>query len=194
MHQRIALSTEDDLVTDDVSAVEALRMATRADHDAVDAAFSRFSLATRAGYVDFLTAHARILPVAERLIAPQGLIDGWQGRAEALLEDLREWGLDAPQEMDLVLPEGEAARWGALYVLEGSRLGGAVLARRIGPGLPVAFLSGVHRQGGWAALLARLNEEDTGPVWRAQAIQGAKALFRAYLASPSRAASPPSAR
>ncbi|MDQ4421394.1 biliverdin-producing heme oxygenase [Sphingobium sp. DEHP117] len=194
MNRPVALLTEDEVATDDVSALQTLRIATRADHEAVDAAFSRFSLATRAGYGDFLTAHARILPVTERLIAPHGLINDWRGRAEALLEDLKELGLDAPQDMDLVLPDGEAARWGALYVLEGSRLGGAVLARRIAPGLPVAFLSAVHRQGGWAALLARLNAADTGSAWRAQAILGAKALFRAYLTAPSRAASPPSAR
>jgi heme oxygenase len=167
----------------DDSAVAALRTATRGDHDAVDAAFGDFALDTPEGYRDFLTAHARILPLAERLIAPETLVEGWRGRSRALLADLAALNTEPPADLAFALPEGEAARWGALYVMEGSRLGGAVLARRIGEGLPAAYLGARHPQGAWRALLERLDRADAGPAWRDQAVRGAKALFAAYRAA-----------
>jgi heme oxygenase len=160
-----------------------LRSATRGDHEAVDAAFGDFAIDTAAGYRDFLTAHARILPLAERLIQPGALIENWQGRSAALLADLAALGGDTPDDLAFALPEGEAARWGALYVMEGSRLGGAVLARHVGEGLPAAYLGARHPQGGWRALLERLDQADTGAEWRDEAVRGAKALFAAYRAA-----------
>jgi heme oxygenase (biliverdin-IX-beta and delta-forming) len=168
------------------SAVAELRAATRADHDAVDAGFGHFALGTVDGYRDFLTAHARILPLAERLIQPQALVDGWTGRTRALLADLAALGGAVPDELDFALPEGQAARWGALYVMEGSRLGGAVLAKSVPDQLPAAYLGARHAPGGWRALLVKLDEADAGPAWRKQAVAGARALFGAYLAAARR--------
>ena len=165
----------------DQSAVTHLRAATRADHAAVDGAFGRFAIGTREGYRDFLQAHARILPLAERLIQPGALIQNWSGRTAALLEDLKSMGGDAPAELDFALPDGDAARWGALYVIEGSRLGGAVLAKMVPEDLPVAYLSARHPQGAWRALLERLDEADSGVAWRQAAEHGAKRMFNAYL-------------
>ena len=161
------------------SAVTHLRSVTRVDHEKVDAAFGGFAIGTRDGYRDFLIAHARILPLAERLIDPGALIAGWQGRTEALLDDLQALGGAVPPEIDFALPEGEAARWGALYVIEGSRLGGAVLARMVPEGLPAAYLGARHGSGGGRDLLARLDAQigDRG----AEAEAGAKAMFGAYL-------------
>jgi len=165
------------------SAATQLRAATRTDHEAVDGAFGRFALGTRDGYRDFLTAHARILPLAERLIRPDQLVESWSGRTEALMDDLHALGGAVPAELDFSLPEGEAARWGALYVIEGSRLGGAVLAKMVPADLPAAYLGARHPQGAWRALLERLDEADTGPAWRDEAERGAKAMFGAYLAA-----------
>lgn len=165
--------------TPDNSAVAHLRAATRVDHEQVDGAYGRFALGTAEGYRDFLTAHARILPLAERLIDPGALVAGWQGRTQALRDDLAALGGEAPPELDFALPPGEAARWGALYVIEGSRLGGAVLARSVPEGLPAAYLNARHASGAWRDLLARLDAavgED-----RAEAERGAKAMFGAYL-------------
>ena len=165
----------------DQSAVIHLRAATRVDHEAVDGAFGHFALGTREGYIDFLTAHARILPLAERLIRPDALVENWRGRTKALMEDLHTLGGEAPAELDFALPEGEAARWGALYVIEGSRLGGAVLAKMVPDYLPAAYLNARHPQGAWRALLERLDEADAGSAWREEAERGAKAMFGAYL-------------
>lgn len=112
------------------SAVTHLRTATRVDHEAVDGAFGHFAIGTRNGYRNFLVAH---VPLAERLIEPNTLVENWSGRTAALMEDLQALGGEAPVDSIFTLPEGEAARWGALYVIQGSRLGGAVLSRRWSP-------------------------------------------------------------
>ena len=173
-----------DTAPDATSAVAHLRAATRIDHEQVDAAFGRFALGTREGYRDFLTAHARILPLAERLIDPGALVEGWHGRTDALHQDLAALGGEVPPELDFALPGGEAARWGALYVIEGSRLGGAVLARSVPEGLPAAYLGARHGPGGWHDLLARA-EAAIGDD-RAAAERGAKAMFSAYLEAARR--------
>jgi heme oxygenase len=165
------------------SAVAELRAATRLDHDSVDAGFGQFALDTPGGYRDFLTAHARILPLAERLIRPEALVDGWTGRTQALMADLAALGAAAPDELDFVLPDGDAARWGALYVMEGSRLGGAVLAKSVAGDSPAAYLGARHPPGAWRNLLANLDAADGGAEWREEAVAGAKALFAAYLAA-----------
>jgi len=160
------------------SAIAHLRAATRIDHEQVDGAYGRFALDRPDGYRDFLTAHARILPLAERLIDPGALVAGWQGRTQALRDDLAAMGGEIPAELDFALPPGEAARWGALYVIEGSRLGGAVLARSVPEGLPAAYLGARHGSGGWRDLLAQLDAA-VGEDF-AEAERGAKAMFAAY--------------
>jgi heme oxygenase len=89
-----------------------LRDATRQDHESVDAAFGAFQLDTRSGYEQLLLAHARILPVAERLVAPGALLAGWVGRTDELMADLAALGLPRPSPIDFGLPGDEAARWG----------------------------------------------------------------------------------
>ncbi len=165
----------------DESAIARLRSVTRADHDKVDAAYGRFALDTPEGYRGFLTAHARILPLAERLIDPAALLDDWHGRTAALLSDLQAMGGEVPTDLAFTLPEGEGARWGALYVIEGSRLGGAVLARSIPEGLPAAYLGARHPSGAWRKLLEMLDVAVAGAEAREAAERGAKAMFGAYL-------------
>ncbi|MGF7150701.1 heme oxygenase [Sphingomonas zeicaulis] len=157
-----------------------LRQATRADHDAVDAAFGAFGFETADAYRRFLIAHARILPIAERLIDPASLVPGWQPRADRLAADLADLGAAMPAPIDLPPPAGTAERWGALYVIEGSRLGGVMLARSVPEGLPAAYLSAAHPSGSWKHLLATLDAADDGPAWRAAATRGAHAMFGAY--------------
>lgn len=111
--------------------------ATRVDHEAVDGAFGHFAIGTRNGYRNFLVAH---VPLAERLIEPNTLVENWSGRTAALMADLQALGGEAPVDSIFALPEGEAARWGALYVIQGSRLGGAVLAKMVPADLLAAYL------------------------------------------------------
>lgn len=165
----------------DRSLVGHLRAQTRADHEAVDAEFSGFDLSTRDGYIHFLMAHARVLPVVEQSLSPGSLIPQWQGRTTALLADIRALNGVAPENVSVDLPKTEAGRWGALYVLEGSRLGGAVLAKRIPRGMPSAYLSARHPPGAWTRILQTLDGIDSGTEFRTDAVLGAKTVFRAFL-------------
>lgn len=157
-----------------------LRQRTRDDHEAVDAAFARFDLSDRDDYAAFLGCHARVLPALEAALDPAALVSGWVGRSEALLNDLDALGAGRPAAPPIDLPQGEAARWGALYVLEGSRLGGAFVARQVGEGLPKAYLSAAHAPGGWQRILAAIEAAAEGPEWIDAAVVGARRAFAAF--------------
>jgi heme oxygenase len=160
-----------------------LRAATRDQHDRVDAAFGAFDLTTVDGLRGFLRAQARILPEVERVLAPAELLPAWTGRTAALLQDLADLGEAPPQTLPFPLPAGPAGRWGALYVLEGSRLGGAMLRRSLPAGAPTTFFDARHGPGRWQAFLARLDATGSSPAWRTAALSGALATFAAFTAA-----------
>jgi len=157
-----------------------LRDATRVDHELVDAKFARFDLADAASYRRFLTAHAMVLPALEAGLAPAELIEAWRGRTAPLRRDLAALGAEMPVSRWTGQSIEGAARWGALYVLEGSRLGGIFLARRVGAGLPVDYLSAGHPPGAWKSFLARLDAATRGPEWSEAAVTSAKRVFATY--------------
>ena len=166
-----------------MSFVQALRVATASDHDAVDATFGSFALDDPERYGRFLLAHGRALPAVEAALeerADDGL-PTWRPRTSALAGDLAGLGMAMPAPLDFSAI-GEASRWGALYVIEGSRLGGQILARLVPAGLPMAYLSARHQPGEWRRLLAALDERgaDRGAAWRDTALAGARATFALY--------------
>lgn len=165
---------------DAIGMVARLRAQTRSDHARVDAAFSQFDLTCSQGYAGFLTAQARVLPALETLLRPAETIPGWQGRAALLLQDLRALNLPAPQTQTPQLPPGGAAWWGALYVMEGSRLGGAVLARRVPDHFPKAFLTATHPPGAWRELLTRIDHLALDRNEQSASIAAAKSVFSAF--------------
>lgn len=139
----------------------ALRGATAAAHARVDAGFGGFALDSLAGYSRFLQAQAAaFLPVEaalDRARAEETIPDWPQRRRAALLRsDLADLAVTAS-----ALPEPELATpaeiAGAVYVIEGSRLGGAMLVRGVSPDLPTRFLSAPQGAGAWRALLDRLD-------------------------------------
>jgi len=165
-----------------------LRAATRQDHDRVDQLGGAFDLAQPAGYGAFLLAHAAVLPPLEAALdtaPPQDLPPGWpqRRRAGALLDDLAQLGLEAPQPSNMPAPATAAARVGALYVLEGSRLGGILLRRRLAeaqPGAPSAYLAHGEGQPLWRTFLEWLDSRSLGPAETAAAIDGARGVFAAF--------------
>lgn len=158
---------------------QALREATMADHQRVDDLFSHFTLDTPAGYGAFLKAHARALAPLEDVARPGS------PRLPMLAEDLAALGETLPPPLAMETQDGEAFRWGALYALEGSRLGGAMLERRVAPGLPRAYLSAVHGKGGWLAFQQSLDAAADGgdEDWVVGAIRGAEAAFALFAAA-----------
>lgn len=160
-----------------------LRAATAADHGRVDRAYARFDLSDRRAYGDFLVAHALALRPIERAIAAVAPWPDWRPRWPALAQDLDELGRAAPAHYATLPTPDVAGAWGMLYVVEGSRLGGALLARRVGPGLPRRYLAPEpDAASGWpafqAALTAAAESGDDG--WLDRATAGAKRAFRHF--------------
>jgi heme oxygenase len=146
-----------------VSARAALRAATADDHERVDRLFSRLDFGSDAGYRLFLTAQAAAhLPVERALEAANvaALLPDWfqRRRADLLLADLAELGVDPPAPVPPPALATQASILGAVYVLEGSRLGGAYLKRSLAPHAPRRFLAAAQEAGAWRKLLAKLDE------------------------------------
>lgn len=132
--------------------LEYLRAHTKALHARLDGTLSQLDLARRDDYARFLTAiHHGMEPVEIWLhehLHMIGLHRPEQSRCELARRDLRELGMEAPPPLAAGwLPEqpDTAELWGALYVLEGSRMGAKVLVLRVESGLPRSYLS--DRQG-----------------------------------------------
>ncbi|MDP1028512.1 biliverdin-producing heme oxygenase [Sphingomonas sp. KR1UV-12] len=163
-----------------MSAVQQLRAATSASHDRVDAAFGGYDLTDPIAYAAFLTAHARALPAAEAVLARHDELPAWRERTSLLAADLADLDLSTPVPLPFTLPERPGAAWGALYVIEGSRLGGTMLARGVPAALPSRYLAARHLSGEWRALLAAIDARGADAVWRDGLLAGAHATFDLY--------------
>ncbi|MEP9402141.1 biliverdin-producing heme oxygenase [Sphingomonas sp. VNH70] len=163
-----------------MTASTALRAATAAAHEAVDAAYGRFDLTDAASYTAFLVAHARVLPPVEAALAGSGVVPTFRPRAQALAADLAALGSSTPDPLAVTIERDPAAAWGTFYVVEGSRLGGVMLARQVGGGLPTAYLSAGHGSGDWRRVRASIDAADTGGDWTARAVRAAERCFAWY--------------
>ena len=166
-----------------MSFVQRLRRDTAGHHHVVDTLYGGFALDDTASYGRFLLAHARALPAVEAALAGYGNLPAWRPRTGLIAQDLAALRLTMPMPAPFALTD-EAARWGALYVIEGSRLGGTLLARSVPAGLPSAYLSARHEPGEWRSLLVALEARGTadGEAWQQAALTGANACFALYAA------------
>ncbi|MXP65662.1 heme oxygenase [Roseomonas sp. M0104] len=173
-----------------------LRAATQDRHAEADRLGAGFDLRSPAGYRDFLCAHARALPALEAACEAAGLerlLPDWprRRRREALAADLARLGATPPPPAHLVLPSAAAAL-GAAYVLEGSRLGNAMLLRIVraalplADGAPIAYLSHSPGAEGWPGFIARLELALPDPAQWADATTGARLAFDCFLAAMRR--------
>lgn len=163
-------------VPDDGRTRLALREATMEDHRRVDDLFATFSLDSAASYVRFLKAHAMALGAIESAARPAS------PRLPLLKQDIAAMGESLPSALPPADDRDDGYRWGLLYTLEGSRLGGAMLARQVGPDLPKAYLSAAHGKGEWKAFQHRLDKAagEGDPHWLDNAIAGARAAFALF--------------
>lgn len=164
-----------------MSAALILRARTAARHDEVDAAYAAFALDDASGYRAFLLAHARALPAAEAALASTPQLPEWRPRTPLLADDLATLGLPLPPPLPFAVT-GAAFAWGVLYVVEGSRLGGAMLARQVDPGLPRRYLDATFAAGEWRSLRIALDTQAQrhGFDWIEDAVRGAEACFALY--------------
>jgi heme oxygenase len=145
-----------------MKARQALRSATAAEHDRVDGLFSRLDLSRIDDYRLFLAAQAAAhLPVEAEIDAAgaERLVPDWPERRRAglLRADLHELGIDVPEPVPAPAFPAEPAVLGAIYVLEGSRLGGALLKRSLPDIAPKRFIGAPQPAGSWRKLLELLD-------------------------------------
>lgn len=150
-----------------------LRTNTRQWHDRVDQAFTQFDLTTLSGYGTFLKVHCRAIERCESDLADWNVAErfpGWMGamRMPALLADLDQLSLSRPPPLNS-LPGAASPRAvsdaelvGMMYVLEGSRLGGRVLAKCVRQSSDARCRSAtayLNHDGGvsWQSFLGRLS-------------------------------------
>lgn len=161
-----------------------LRAQTADCHAEVDKLFGTFDLSITGQYRTFLRAHARVVPSIEHALEAAGivrLLPDWpeRKRTQRLFADIRELGDRLPELLPPPALHGEAALWGALYVLEGSKLGGAVLARSVPDHLPSRYLTPQGPKGAIRSFMDRLDASDPGdPEAAISAARGIFDLFR----------------
>lgn len=161
----------------------ALRAGTAEYHNVVDDLFGRFDLSDRQDYGAFLTGHARVLPAVEQALEDggiAGLLPDWpeRRRTEMLRSDLASLGLQIPPALAFGPLQGDDALWGAVYVLEGSKLGGAMLAKRVPAELPATYLSHQGPKGSMKTFMDKLAETQASN--EDQAIAAARSVFAAF--------------
>jgi heme oxygenase len=165
-----------------MSAIALLRSETAAAHERVDSAFGAYDLGARDSYCLFLAAHARALPQAESMAA--AVWPSLRRRTPLLAADLAALGHPVDLAVTTAMECGPA-QWGALYVVEGSRLGGGMLAKRVPADWPHAYLSAVHEPGEWRAIRSAIDSaaEGQGRAWLDAMLAGARQTFASYEAA-----------
>lgn len=170
-------------ITTELPLSAQLRRSTRAIHAHTEAAFELDRwLADRESYAALLTLLWGFHTATETALVR---VDGWdlltprvdlagRRRAFRIEQDLAELGAPGPAvrpidaNVDATRSTDIAEGLGCLYVLEGSGLGGRVIAARgravLGPRLPTAFFADPDRNLGqeWNALRASLDAFGTG--------------------------------
>lgn len=175
----------------------ALRHRTRPAHERLDAAldFRAPGSVTIARYTALLTGSLDVVSVLEPALAREiGHVDKapGAGRIASLASDLAALGrASTPRPVSLRGPSSTAEAYGCAYVLEGSTLGGLVLAsmvrRDLGDDAPVAYLTlrGAQTRPAWQAFLRDLADFGARATDREHeaAVDTAMATFDAYARS-----------
>lgn len=173
-----------------LSARQTLRLATAAHHERVDRAFGSFDLSDRAQYKRFLLAQADAHIAVETRIEESGAEDvmpDWpqRRRSALLLQDLAALGMEwieRREELELSAP---GALLGAIYVLEGSRLGGSLVARSVPDAFPRRFLTQADSKR-WQHLIQVLDTLLVTDEKRDAAIATARRVFTFFEAAALR--------
>jgi heme oxygenase len=165
-----------------MSAHAIVKIRTAAAHRMVDATYSRFDLADRDSYINFLQAHARIVPPIEAVLGHRSNLPQWRPRAALLSRDLDAFCVRPSKPLAVIKSLGLAQKFGLLYVLEGSRLGGRLLLQRVGLGYSSHYLSAKHTSGEWRAFTVALDDRARAEneEWLEGVVAGANHGFELY--------------
>lgn len=162
----------------------ALKEATDEVHRELDNRLSRLDLSKRDDYRKFLDFHAKVLPALESSLDQGGLsdlVEGWENsrRTTAIERDLAVLGRRMPAAVPVPKLNGTAELLGTAYVVEGSRLGGRVLRKQVGDGLPADFLSDADSC--WPKVVAALDRFLYSDALIDEAIGAARRCFALFL-------------
>ncbi|HEX9954810.1 MAG TPA: biliverdin-producing heme oxygenase [Allosphingosinicella sp.] len=174
-----------------MSARAALRAGTAAEHERVDSLFGQLDLSRRDDYRLFLQAQAAAFLPTEAALDSAGakaLLPDWseRRRSELVLRDLAALGAAPPPPEPVPALSDTPAILGTIYVLEGSRLGGALLRRSVAPDAPQAFLSAPQPRGGWRKLLETLDHYLYETAAIEAAVEAARRTFARFEAGGRR--------
>lgn len=109
----------------------------------------------------------------------------WRPRAPVLRQDLLALGVPVVEaEPAAPRAQSDAQAWGMLYVVEGSALGGRLIARHLRQRLPAVGAVIRHFDAdpgpGWPAFRTALEQALPDPASRAAAAAGARAMFEHF--------------
>lgn len=163
-----------------------LKIATVAAHERLDLLAARFDLSNRKAYAAFLAAHAAALIPLEQMLAEHGVVQflpDWphRSRSAALMRDLDILQTELRAHPVPVFSI-EAEIFGALYVLEGSRLGARFILRQIDKsavGGAIHYLS--HGDPNlWPTFLAALEDSPDAHANFASVLDAALSTFEIF--------------
>lgn len=175
-----------------LTAARLLREATAQQHQAVEDLPAMRALMDPAlslsAYVQVLRRHHAVLAGWEQREAAWLRDCGdahwqYQPRTPLLAQDLHALRAAPPALQPLPPAVDVGARWGMLYVVEGSRLGGRVIARHLRQTLPTAapalsyFELGHADPAAWRHFQQRLERALPSAPLQQAAVDGARAMF-----------------
>nr|WP_319515193.1 biliverdin-producing heme oxygenase [uncultured Cohaesibacter sp.] len=181
-----------------MQALEQLKIHTRHLHETLDANVSKNDVTSEFGYKRFLKMHASILPTLEPWLMEQPAFHtlpeaASRLRASCVQADLALMEPSGSNDSFVDLGSGDffflknnASVVGVSYVLEGSRLGGVYLSKKIKklrPDLPTSFLE--HGQGKtyWKTFKSWVEALDMTAHDIREAIISAQDVFLVYLSA-----------
>jgi heme oxygenase len=170
-----------------------LRTRTRREHVRTEAIFSDFDLQSRVGYARFLIAQASASLAVEQSLESAGVTDvvaDWpeRRRGHLLRDDLAQLDVGGVKLQPPTSFGSSAEIMGAVYVLEGSRLGGKVLRKQVFGTAPTRFLGADSRPGAWRDFLASLDRGLSGERDIRLAVAAARGVFAKFATAGREAA------
>ena len=165
-----------------------LKQATAAAHANLDGKFSALDLNSVSDYRRFLEANAAALLPLEAMLEAAGvarIFTDWpeRSRSAAIHLDLRRLGGNV-SPFDPVGPLDRNGVLGAMYVLEGSRLGAKFLLRMVAGnpliGPATSYLSHGAGKPLWRTFLLHLESEPVTPEDELEIVRGAHIAFALF--------------
>jgi len=171
-----------------------LRDGTRDLHDRAEQALGDGAVREIQPYIAMLRANLdmteTVLQAVERSL-PRPLVAGLERDRARLRSDLADLSAICPPRKTAMDTLGKPAALGALYVCEGARLGGRVLAAQVNDYLHLnadhgaAYLNGDGSGAGarWRGFVATLNRDVVGPDDLDRALSAARTVFNLIIAN-----------